>query len=151
MVEAVLGPIHQEIEINGDIVRVWEAVTGVEQFPKWFQTLEYRAIIGSLFYLQPDDAKRARGDRTGAMYCELEALDPPERMVFSWFVPGKPKTRVTVGLKNVGLGTTLVKIMHTGWDLYPAREVEGIRDELWRGYRDHVLPALKRVAERPTH
>lgn len=142
-----LLPIQQDIEINADIKTVWERMSGDSTFPRWFTGIRYKRQVGAKFYMQPDDKKRAKNDIAQAMECVVEAVEPMQRLQFSWGAPGKPQTIVVVGLKEVAPKQTLVRLRHSGWDQFPLREIQPLRDEVWKGYRDFVLPALKSLVE----
>ncbi|MGE0829184.1 MAG: SRPBCC domain-containing protein [Hyphomonadaceae bacterium] len=142
-----LEPIVADVIVAANVEDAWRAVSGAETFPRWFAALNYQPRVGAQFHLQPDDSKRARGDVSGAMVCEVEALEPLSRMQFSWGAPGRAKTWVVIGLRPIDPRQTFVRLHHSGWDQFPRHEIQPIRDELWRGYRDFVMPALKALCE----
>jgi uncharacterized protein YndB with AHSA1/START domain len=142
-----LADIEHGIRIEAPRARVWTVLTEPGLVEQWLGCIGYRAEIGALFYMQHDPAKRAAGDVTGATHCELEALDAPERMVFSWFVPGTPKTQVTIVLTDNEDGSTTAQLAHSGWDRFEPETIRQIRDMLDGGWSSFVLPGLKRVAE----
>ena len=142
-----LADIATEIRIDAPRERVWTVLSAEGLVGEWLGCLGYRAEIGTLFYMQPDPAKRAAGDIAGATHCELLELEPPERMRFSWFLPGTPKTEVEIVLTESGDGSTTARLAHRGWDRFEPEQVRAIRDMLDRGWRSFVLPGLQRVAE----
>jgi uncharacterized protein YndB with AHSA1/START domain len=144
----MLADISESIDIDASPERVWEVVTSPELVAEWLGCLGFTGEIGSTFYMQPDPAKRAAGDTSGATHCELEALDPPRSMLFSWFVPGTPKTHVRIELGESGGARTRVRLIHSGWDQFDEAEMKGLRDMLAGGWKSFVLPGLKSVAER---
>ena len=143
----MLDNIEQEIRIEASRERVWAVLTGEGLVGEWLGCLGYRAEIGAIFYMQPDPSRRAIGDIEGATHCELLSLEPPERMRFSWFLPGTPKTLVEILLSDHGDGSTTARLSHSGWDQFDAEEVRAIRDGLEAGWKSFVLPGLKRAAE----
>ncbi len=143
-----LQDIAAEIRIEAPRERVWEVLTGEGLVEQWLGCLGYRAEIGHVFHMQPDAAKRAAGDLTGATHCELLALEPPRRMTFSWYYPETPKTIVTLSLVPHGTGTQ-VSLRHDGWDQFDADQIGAIRNALAGGWSSFVLPQLKRVSEAP--
>jgi uncharacterized protein YndB with AHSA1/START domain len=144
---SVLEDIEQEIRIEASRDRVWAVLAGEGLVEEWLGCLGYRAEIGTLFYMQPDPARRSSGDIEGATHCELLSLEPPQRMRFSWFLPGTPKTLVEIVLGDNGDGSTTARLSHSGWDRFDADEVRAIRDMLDGGWKSFVLPSLKRAAE----
>ena len=142
-----LPDIEQEIQIQAPRERVWAVLTGEGLVDQWLGCLGYQAEIGTLFYMQPDPSKRAAGEVDGATHCELLDLEPPERMRFSWFMPGTPKTEVEIVLAANGDGSTTARLVHQGWDRFEPDDVRAIRDMLDGGWKSFVLPGLKRVAE----
>jgi len=146
MTAAVLADIEQRVTIEAGIDRVWEVLTEPTRVAAWLGCLQYRAEVGHLFYMQPDPAKRAAGDADGATHCEILEITPPTRLTFSWFLPGTPKTTVTLTLEAWGADLTEVTLAHTGWDQFEADDVRAIHEQLTLGWRDFVLPGLARAA-----
>jgi uncharacterized protein YndB with AHSA1/START domain len=141
-----LDDISQSIDIAAPVDRVWRVLTSEGLVEEWLGCLGYRAVVGTVFYMQPDAARRAAGDATGATHCELLALEPPVRMSFSWFMPGTPKTTVNIALAPQ-IGGARVALTHSGWDQFDADQARAIRDALEGGWSSFVLPQLKRTAE----
>ena len=142
----MLTDISDSIHVDASRARVWTVLTSEGLVEEWLGCMGFRPVVGTLFYMQPDPAKRASGNVEGATHCELEALDEPDRMRFSWFMPGSPKTHVTIELTD-SPGGTLVHLRHGGWDQFNADEVREIHAMLAGGWSSFVLPGLKRVAE----
>ena len=134
------------IEIAASPERVWEVMTSAGLVEQWLGCIGYEAEIGHVFYMQPDHAKRAAGDTNGATHCALLALEPPRRMLFSWYFPDTPHTHVEIVLTAAGAGTQ-VTLRHSGWAQFSGEEIRGIRDALAGGWGGFVLPGLKRAAE----
>lgn len=143
----MLADISDSIDIDATRDRVWTALTDEGLVEAWLGCIGFRPEIGATFYMQPDPSKRASGSIEGATHCELEALQSPDQMRFSWFLPGTPKTHVSIELSGPEEGPTRVSLIHSGWDQFDPEQIRGIRDMLAGGWRSHVLPNLKRVAE----
>ena len=146
MTATALADIEQQIPIEADIDRVWEVLTDPARVAAWLGCLQYRAEVGHLFYMQPDPAKRAAGDLDGATHCEIRELTPPTRLAFSWFLPGTPRTTVTLTIEARGADLTEVRLVHTGWAQFDADDIRAIHEQLTVGWRDFVLPGLARAA-----
>ena len=144
----MLADIAESIDVDASVERVWAVISTPELVAEWLGRLGFTGVIGSTFYMQPDAAKRASGDTSGATHCELEALDPPRAMLFSWFLPDTPKTHVRIELTEVSPAATEVRLTHSGWDQFDEQEMKGLRDMLAGGWKSFVLPGLKDVAER---
>ena len=144
----MLADIAESIDIDASTERVWAVITTPELVAEWLGCLGFTGEIGSTFYMQPDAAKRAAGDTSGATHCELEALEPPRAVLFSWFLPGTPKTHVRIELSEASAASTQVRLTHSGWDQFDEQQMKGLRDMLAGGWKSFVLPGLKGVAER---
>jgi len=143
----MIEDIGLTIDIDAPVERVWQVLHSEGLVEQWLGCLGYRAEIGHVFHMQPDAAKRAAGDVSGATHCELLALEPPYLMTFSWYYPETPKTMVTLTLTPSGTGTR-VSLRHDGWDQFDEADIKAVRDMLAGGWSSFVLPQLKLVAER---
>ena len=144
----MLSDIVATIEIDASRERVWTAMTSRGLVEEWLGCIGFEAEPGTLFYMQPDAAKRASGDVEGATHCEVEEVEAPDRLRFSWFLPGTPKTHVTISVEARAPDRTFVRLLHEGWEQFDPEQMRGIRDMLAGGWTSYVLPGLKRVAER---
>lgn len=131
------------IEIAAPRERVWRALTEPALVSQWMGALRFRAEAGHVFYLQPDRTRRQAGDATDGIACRIEVLDEPRRLTFSW---GLPHTSVDIRLRVIA-GGTHVRLVHSGWDQFDDREVEGIQGGMGHAWHAVALPALRRVAE----
>lgn len=138
--------IETVIEIAAPRERVWRAVTDPALVVQWMGCLRFQAAAGHIFYLQPDRARREARDVADAIACRIEVLDAPRRLSFAWGFPATPDTFVDIRLRNIP-GGTHVRLVHSGWDQFEDREVEGVRGGLGRAWHEVALPALKAVAE----
>ena len=142
MVEDVLSII----EIAAPREQVWRALTRPDLVTRWMGCLGFAPAAGHVFYLQPDRARRAAGDTENAIACRIEVFDQPRRLSFSWGFPDVPDTWVDIRLRRIP-GGTHVRLVHSGWDQFEARESENLRGGLGRAWHTVALPALKAVAE----
>ena len=142
MVEDVLSII----EIAAPRAQVWRALTRPDLVTRWMGCLGFEPAAGHVFYLQPDRGRRAAGDTWNAIACRIEVLDQPRRLSFSWGFPDVPDTWVDIRLRRIP-GGTHVRLVHSGWDQFEARESEHMRGGLGRAWHTVALPALKAVAE----
>ncbi|MDZ4374113.1 MAG: SRPBCC domain-containing protein [Phenylobacterium sp.] len=134
------------IEIATPRERVWTALTDPTLVTRWMGCLEYAPTAGHVFYLQPDRARRLAGDATDGIACRIEVLDAPRRLSFAWGIPASPETFVDIRLTRIA-GGTHVRLVHSGWDRFDAREAAWLQEGLGRAWHDVALPALKAVAE----
>lgn len=142
MVEDVLSII----EIAAPREQVWRALTQPDLVVQWMGCLGFQPAAGHVFHLQPDRARRAAGDVRDAIACRIEVFDQPRRLSFSWGFPDVPDTWVDIRLRRIA-GGTHVRLVHSGWDQFEARETEDMRGGLGRAWHTVALPALKAVAE----
>ena len=144
---APVPPIAKQTTLDAPIERVWQALTTPDEVARWLGCLEFKPVVGHVFYMQPDADRRARGDTTGATHCELLELRAPTRLAFSWFFPDTPKTHVTLELRAEGPARTHLTLTHTGWDRFPPDTIRPVRDGLDGGW-EAVLSQLRAAAER---
>lgn len=139
-----------EIDITAPITQVWSDMTDTDRTPLWLGCMRYQKKTGHVFYMQQDGEKRTADNIDGATHCEIVTLDEPNTFAFSWFLPGMPKTMVTISLEAVSDKHTKVRFLHSGWNQFSGPEIMSIRDALDGGWRSHVLPGLKRLCEDTT-
>jgi uncharacterized protein YndB with AHSA1/START domain len=142
-----LQDIVHSIDIEAPRSTVWDVMTGTDSVPQWLGCMNYAMKAGATFHMQPDPARRAAGDVTGATWCDIEELEKPERLRFSWYMPGTPKTHVTIELEDLGGDTTRATLTHSGWEQFPREMVAAIHAMLEGGWKSFVLPGLKATAE----
>ncbi len=142
-----LPDIVHSIDIDAPRTVVWSVLTEAQSVPQWLGCLNYEGRVGHTFHMQPDNAKHAAGDITGATYCDIEDMVTPELLRFSWYMPGTAKTMVTIRLEPVGDARTRATLTHSGWDQFPLEMVKVIHEMLGNGWKSFVLPGLKKVAE----
>ena len=131
------------IEVAAPREQVWRALTEPALVVQWMGALRFQPEAGHIFYLQPDRARRLAGDVTDAIACRIESLDAPRRFAFSW---GLPDTHVDIRLRNIP-GGTHVRLVHSGWDQFDDRDVDGIAGGMGQAWHAVALPALRWVAE----
>jgi uncharacterized protein YndB with AHSA1/START domain len=84
------------------IDRVWRAITTRERIARWLMENDFEPRVGHRFRLR---AKPMPG-WDGVVNCEVLALEPPTRMVWSWQGTNmKRATTVTFTLARSGAGT----------------------------------------------
>ena len=142
-----LEDIVDSIEIAAPLETVWSALSEPASVRQWFGCMQYDAQVGHVFYMQPDEEKRAQGNIEGATHCEVLALEPNDRMEFSWYMPDTPKTLVSIRLVANSPNSTTVLLTHSGWDQFPREAVEDFWQKLKNGWNSFVLPKLKAHAE----
>lgn len=138
--------IETAIDIAAPVERVWQVLTGEGLIEQWLGCQGFRGEVGHTFYMQPDAAKRAAGDLSGATHCQVEALEPPHRLAFTWFMPGTPKTLVEITLTASAEGARAA-LVHSGWDQFAEADIKAVHEALTNGWSLFCLPQLKRIAE----
>ena len=139
----MVDDVTSVIEIEAPRERVWETITNPALVAKWMGALRFQPLAGHVFYLQPDRTRRLAGDPTDGIACRIESLDAPRRLAFSW---GLPDTHVDIRLRVIP-GGTHVRLVHSGWDQFDDREVDGIAGGMGHAWHAVALPALRIVAE----
>lgn len=134
------------IEIAAEREAVWQALTDPARVVRWLGCLRFRPEVGHIFYLQPHRERRVADSIEGAIACRIEVLDRPRRLSFSWGFPDVPDTWVDIRLRRIP-GGTHVRLVHSGWDQFEARETEEVRGGLGSAWHSVALPRLREVAE----
>ena len=147
MNDAPLETIEEAITADVSLARAWSVLTDEEHVPRWLGCLHYKKMIGHVFYMQPDQKRREAGEIDGATHCEILALDAPCCFRFSWYLPGTPKTEVTIELKEMAPKKTQAILTHSGWDQFQAQEIRQVWEMLKGGWKSAVLPNFKKTAE----
>lgn len=146
MSEPLKDLVHS-IDIDAPRTVVWDVLTSPDSVPQWLGCMNYEGREGHTFHMQPDAAKRAAGDIEGATHCDIEETITPEVFRFSWYMPGTPKTMVTIRLQPLGENRTRATLTHSGWDPFPPEMAKAIHEALGNGWKSFVLPNLKAACE----
>lgn len=144
-----LADIDCAITIEASRERTWSVLITPELVQAWLGCTGFAAEVGTLFHMQPDPQRRACGSTEGATHCVVKTLEPPDRLGFSWFLPGTPETHVEIVLSGPAEGPTTARLVHCGWGQFEADSIRPIREMLDGGWRSFVLPNLKRRVESP--
>jgi uncharacterized protein YndB with AHSA1/START domain len=142
-----LQDIVHVVDIEAPRTTVWDVMTHRDSVPRWLGCMNYEMRPGATFHMQPDAARRAAGDITGATWCDVEELRQPALFRFSWYMPGAPKTLVMIELADLGGDVTRATLTHSGWGQFPRETIQAIHDALGSGWKSFVLPGLKVAAE----
>ena len=140
-----LADIELEHIISAPITKVSRAIRTPDLVAQWLGCMRYTGELGATFFMQPDPEKRKADSIEGATHCELLALEDL-RMVFTWFLPGTPKTTVTIQLEARDDETTVVRLCHAGWDAFPDDAIDAVWQALKGGWAGGVLPNLDALA-----
>lgn len=151
--------IELSLVVNGSIDDVWRAWTtsaGVAQFSARESSIDLRPGGKYEWYFLLDNPEGSRGGEG----CRVLALDPPNRLVFSWNAPPQieglrsagAKTTVFLDLEPMGGGTrvTLRQVgLGTGaeWDAYH-KYFSSAWKHVLTGLRDHFAKAAGSDAKR---
>ena len=149
MSEAPLLPIIAEISIDAPLEHVWDVLTSKATVPHWLGCMDYRPEVGATFFMQQDPELKKKHETDGATHCTIVLMQKPHKFNFTWFQPGTPETLVQVSLFSEGPHKTFVRLMHDGWDQFPADVVKPFYDQLKSGWSGAVLPNLRRAATKP--
>lgn len=116
------------------VERVWWALTDRGALAAWFMATDFAPVVGHRFTIRGTVVPGWRGWTD----CEVLALEPPRRMVWSFLsTPAGPPTRVVFTLDAAGDGTRLT-LRHDG---ETDAMTEGLLRTGWAGFLDR-LPAL---------
>ena len=122
-----LLPIIAEVVIAAPIDKVWDVLTGESTVPEWLGAMDYKAEVGTTFFMQQDPEKKAVRDTEGSTWCDVVLLEKPTRFSFSWYLPGTPETTVHITLSPEGDASTFVRLMHDEWDDFEREAIEDFR------------------------
>lgn len=124
------------------IERVWRALTSRDALAAWLMPNDFEPRVGHAFTFraQPQEGW------SGAVHCRVTALEPFQRVAYTWQGGGSelPETLVTFTLAPEGTGTRL-RLEHSG---FAAGGPQGltVRDILASGWSSNLLrgtlPAL---------
>ena len=142
-----LLPIVAEIGIDASIDKVWDVLVGAATVPLWLGAMDYKPELGTTFFMQQDPEKRAKHDTDGATWCDVVLLQKPHKFDFTWYVPGTEATMLQISLFSEGPNRTFVRLIHDGWDDFEREAIEDFYEALGEGWKNDVLPSLKRIAE----
>ena len=92
------------ITIDATRERTWTVLTTPAFVQAWLGCTGFVPEVGSLFHMQPDPERRAAGSTEGATHCVIKAIEPPDRLRFSWFLPGTPETDAGIALPGPAEG-----------------------------------------------
>lgn len=122
------------------VAKVWAALTDPAALARWLMPNDFAPRLGHRFTFIVPPADR---DWSGAVACEVVALDPPRHLAFTWASePLLPETLVTWTLDAIP-GGTRVRLAHTGFAAGDGRGLR-VRDILaggWPGLLDENLRA----------
>ena len=128
-----MDKIEQTILLPQPIGEVWQVVSDHRRFGEWFRVALDQPFVAG---------ERSTGHITHPGYehlrwtAQVEAVDPPSRLVFHWHpyavdpdrdYSGEPTTRVEFRLEPEGGGTRLT-VTESGFDALP----DSRRDEAYR-------------------
>ena len=115
--------------------RVWAALTSSEALAAWLMPNDFQPAVGHRFTFR---TKPAPGF-DGMVRCEVLALDPPVRMVWSW-TGGNIDTTVTFTLMPAGPGATRLRMRQAGFHGLGAQLTRRILAGGWPGILGRRLP-----------
>ncbi|WP_108669965.1 SRPBCC family protein [Peribacillus acanthi] len=134
-----LSDIKKTVIFNAPIEKVWNAVSTSEAIAEWFMPNDFQPIEGHEFHLQSP---------FGPSPCKVIAVDPPNRLEFTWDTEG---WFVTFNLKEVE-GKTEFTLIHGGWkhpeEILPKANVKSsdVRDKMDYGWTG-IVDKLRKVVE----
>jgi uncharacterized protein YndB with AHSA1/START domain len=89
---------------------VWAAITDSMALAEWLMPNDFEPRVGKRFTFRDEPTPQWRG----WIDCQVLALEPPSRMVWSWRSSDEgPSAQVEILLRPVGEGTELT-LVHTG-------------------------------------
>jgi len=72
--------IEREVEIAAPIQVVWDVLTSVDQWPRWFSEGEAVSLEGSL---APGTTMRMKGRGTGSIKATIQRVEPPHCLAWT--------------------------------------------------------------------
>jgi len=133
--------IHRTVRYAHPPERVWEALTTREALAAWLMPNDFSPEVGHRFNFRTDPAPGF----DGIVRCEVLALEPPRRMVWSW-AGGSVDTTVTFELRAVADGTEL-RFAQEGFEgLAPVLTSFILQAGFSKMYRELLPAVLDRLA-----
>jgi uncharacterized protein YndB with AHSA1/START domain len=122
--------------------KVWRALTTSQLIAEWLMQNDFQPVVGHRFNFR---ATPIPGMWNGVTDCEVLAVEPPKRLVYSWNASGEEaknglKTTVTWTLTPTGEGTH-VRMEQSGF----RPQDEGGRQAMGGGW-PRIVGGLERVA-----
>lgn len=137
--------LHFEEFYPQTVEKVWAAVTDSRSLAEWLMPNDFEPRLGHRFTFRTDP----KPGFDGIVHCEVTALDPPRRLMFTW-VGGPLETALTITLEAAPGGTRLT-LDHTGFTGVHAVAVSYILGSGWPGMlRKKLREVLDRRAAGPT-
>jgi len=133
---------ERQVEIVAPIQVVWDVLTSVDQWPRWFSEGESVAIAGSL---APGTTMRMKGRGTGSIKATIQRVEPPH--LFAWTSRMLGVSAISVWrLDSSENGTRVEKAESIGG--FAARVLRTVLQKKLNSFTEAWLRDLKTEAER---
>ena len=131
-----------ERTLNAPVMRVWQALTDVDQMREWYFDLkEFKPQVGFEFEFVVE--------HEGTTYhhlCRVTEVMPQKKIAYTWRYKGEPgDSLVTIELFNEGDNTRL-KLTHTGIETFPKTPAYA-RKNFEQGWTQIIGTELKKFVE----
>ncbi|MCK9422373.1 MAG: SRPBCC domain-containing protein [Bacteroidales bacterium] len=137
-------PIILERNYNAPIIKVWQALTDINEMRKWyFDLAEFKAEVGFKFQFYG-----GKDPETQYLHrCEVTEAIFEKKLTYSWRYDGYPgNSFVTFELFNQDDKTTL-RLTHRGLETLAAGSPDFARENFVEGWTHFVNIALKEYLE----
>ena len=138
-----MDTIVLERTLNASVVRVWKALTDVDQMREWYFDLkEFKPVVGFEFGFVVEHEGNTYDHR-----CKITEVIPQKKIAYTWRYHGhEGDSLVTFELLAQGDKTHL-KLTHTGLETFP-RTPAFAREKFEAGWTAIVGTDLKQFVER---
>lgn len=128
--------LHFDVFYPHPIERVWAAVTDSQAMSEWLMPNDFEPRVGHRFTF----TTKPQPGFDGIVQCEVQEIDPPKRLVFTW-AGGGMQTLLTIRLEPA-TGGTRVQLDHTGFEGVRAIAISYILGNGWPGILKEKLAGL---------
>lgn len=133
----MIDSLEVHVLVDADPASVWEALADPEQLREWWPYIELEARPGGRLFERWRDASGDVEVTEGV----VRAVDPPRRLHTTWRSEGWPiETDVEIHLSASNGSSTLVRVVHTGWEAFGegAEELRRAHESGWRMHLDEL-------------
>lgn len=94
--------------------QVWQALTNPKSLSVWLMDNNFEPCVGHRFQFQGTSLPGMTSGLKAVVNCEVIALEPPSRLVYTWQAPGMSVPSIVTWLLTPIEGGTQLRLHHSG-------------------------------------